>query len=52
MKARPAINAHANERLAKLEALVAQLDKHLDNLEQGQHWIVGLYSPRNTESHD
>ena len=40
----PVINAQAttNERLARLEALVAQLDKHLDNLEQGQHWIIGL----------
>ena len=34
----PVTNAQAttNERLAKLEALVAQLDKHFDNLEQGQ----------------
>lgn len=40
----PVINAQAttNERLARLEALVAQLDKCLDNLEQGQRWIIGL----------
>ena len=40
----PVINAQVttNERLAKLEALVAQLDKCLDNLEQGQRWIIGL----------
>ena len=38
----PVINAQANERLAKLEPLVAQLDKRLDNLEQGQRWIIGL----------
>ncbi len=40
----PVINAQVttNERLAKLEALVAQLDKCLDNLEQGQCWIIGL----------
>lgn len=40
----PVTNAQAttNERLVKLEALVAQLDKHFDNLEQGQRWIIGL----------
>ena len=40
----PVINAQAttNERLARLEALVAQLDKRLNNLEQGQRWIIGL----------
>ena len=40
----PVTNAQAttNERLAKLEALVAQPDKHFDNLEQGQRWIIGL----------
>ena len=40
----PVINAQAttNERLARLEALVDQLDKHLNNLEQGQCWIIGL----------
>ena len=40
----PVINAQVttNERLAKLEPLVAQLDKRLDNLEQGQRWIIGL----------
>lgn len=40
----PVINARAttNERLAKLEALVAQLDEQFDNLEQGQRWIIVL----------
>ena len=29
-------------KVAKLEVLVAQLDEHFDNLEQGQRWIIGL----------
>ena len=38
----PVIDAQANERRVRLEALVAQLDKCLNNLEQGQHWIIGI----------